>query len=41
MGIGARTQGLTFESQPFFVMDFFEIGAQELFAQIGFELQFS
>jgi hypothetical protein len=25
--------------QPFFVMDFFEVGSHELFAQAGFELQ--
>jgi hypothetical protein len=27
--------------EPFFVMDFFEIGSQELFAWAGFELRSS
>jgi hypothetical protein len=39
-GTGVGTQGLHIEPlhQPFLVMDFFEIGVQEIFAQTGFEL---
>jgi hypothetical protein len=40
---GAWSQGLHLEplQQPFFVMGFLQIGARELFAQAGLELQFS
>jgi hypothetical protein len=40
---GIKNQGLYLESlhQAFFVIDFFEIGFCELFAQAGFELRSS
>jgi hypothetical protein len=42
-GAGAWTLELHLEPlhQPFFVMNFFEIGSRELFAQAGFELRSS
>jgi hypothetical protein len=42
-GTGVWTQGLQLEllNQPFFVMNFFELGSFELFAQAGFEPQSS
>jgi hypothetical protein len=38
LGLEFRAYILNHSTSPFFVKDFFKIGAQELFAQAGFEL---
>jgi hypothetical protein len=41
--LGFELRAYTFEplQQPFFMMDFFEVGSLELFAQAGFKPQSS
>jgi hypothetical protein len=38
LGLELKPYTLNHSASPFFVMDFFEVGAQELFAWAGFEL---
>jgi hypothetical protein len=41
LGFELRAFILSHSTSPFFVLGFFEIGSQELFAQAGFELRSS